>query len=73
MIFWLLTTEVLSLKGELEVGQFNEIADLLKYRNIEKKEEKAEEPTYPTVDDNNDEDREDDGEEKFLEDDEVAA
>jgi len=42
------------LKGELEEGQLNELPDLLKYRNIEKKEEKAEEPTHPTVDDNND-------------------
>jgi len=73
MIFWLLTREVLSLKGELEEGQFNELPDLFMYRNIEKKEEKAEEPTHPTADDNNDEDRDDDGEEKFLEDDEIAA
>ncbi len=73
MVFWLLTREVLSLKGELEDGQFNELPDLFMYRNIEKKEEKTEEPVQPTAEENNDEDRDDEGEEKFLEDDEIAA
>src|SRR4051812_44733600 len=41
MIFWLLTREVLSLKGELEGGVFAELADLFMYRNVEKKEEKT--------------------------------
>ena len=43
MIYWLLTREVLALKGELEEGQFNELPDLFMYRNIEKKEDKVEE------------------------------
>jgi small subunit ribosomal protein SAe len=43
MIYWLLTKEVLSLRGELEGGVFNELPDLFMYRNVEKKEEKEEE------------------------------
>jgi hypothetical protein len=43
MIYWLLTREVLSLKGQLEGDQFNELPDLFMYRNVEKKEEKTEE------------------------------
>ncbi len=43
MIYWLLTREVLSLKDELEDGQFNELPDLFMYRNVEKKDERVEE------------------------------
>jgi small subunit ribosomal protein SAe len=67
MVFWLLTREVLRLKGELEDGQFNELPDLFMYRNIEKKEEnvevKAEEGDDYGVDDNRDEDG---AEENFI-------
>jgi small subunit ribosomal protein SAe len=68
MIFWLLTKEVLRLKGELEDGQFNELPDLFMYRNIEKKEEKVEEERAEEgedygVDDNRDEDG---AEENFI-------
>ena len=43
MIFWLLTREVLSIKGELQDGQFNELPDLFMYRNVEKKDKTEEE------------------------------
>ena len=42
MVYWLLTREVLSLKGELDES-FTDLPDLFMYRNIEKKEEKTEE------------------------------
>ena len=68
MIFWLLTREVLSIKGELQDGQFNELPDLFMYRNIEKKEEvveaeKVEEGEDYGVEDNRDEDG---AEENFI-------
>jgi small subunit ribosomal protein SAe len=62
MIYWLLTREVLALKGELEEGQFNELPDLFMYRNIEKKEEKVEEEVAREEDFGVEEDKEDDGE-----------
>jgi small subunit ribosomal protein SAe len=64
MIYWLLTREVLSLKGELEDGQFNELPDLFMYRNIEKEAKVEEEAQEKEVFD--DEVREDEGEENFL-------
>lgn len=68
MIYWLLTKEVLALKGELEEGQFKELPDLFMYRNLEKKEEKSKEEANAGeefgVDDEN---KEDEGEENFLE------
>lgn len=42
MVYWLLTREVLSLKGELDES-FTDLVDLFMYRNVEKKEEKTEE------------------------------
>jgi small subunit ribosomal protein SAe len=42
MVYWLLTREVLSLKGELDES-FTDLPDLFMYRNVEKKEEKTEE------------------------------
>jgi small subunit ribosomal protein SAe len=68
MIFWLLTREVLRLKGELEDGKFTELPDLFMYRNIEKKEEKVEEERAEEgedygVEDNRDEDG---AEENFI-------
>jgi small subunit ribosomal protein SAe len=65
MIYWLLTREVLSLKGELEDGQFNELPDLFMYRNIEK-ENKIEEEAREE-ENVEEEAREDEGEENFLE------
>ena len=72
MIFWLLTREVLNLKGELQDGQFNELPDLFMYRNIEKKEEKKEEETNEAGDYGveDDEARDEDGaEENFIDND----
>jgi small subunit ribosomal protein SAe len=43
MIFWLLTREVLRIKGELQDDQFNELPDLFMYRNIEKKDKTEDE------------------------------
>jgi small subunit ribosomal protein SAe len=43
MIYWLLTREVLSLKGELEGGAFTELPDLFMYRNVDEKKAKADE------------------------------
>lgn len=70
-IFWLLTREVLSLKGELQDGQFNELPDLFMYRNVEKKEapveeEKPEGDDYGVEDEGREEDQ---GEENFIDDD----
>ena len=68
MIYWLLTREVLALKGELEDGQFNELPDLFMYRNVEKKEEKTEEEAAKEEDFGVEDDgKEDEGEENFLE------
>merc|ERR1712170_308498 len=65
MIYWLLTREVLSLKGELEEGQFNELPDLFMYRNVEKKEERVEEEV--AREENVEEDgNEDEGDDDFL-------
>jgi small subunit ribosomal protein SAe len=66
MIYWLLTREVLALKGELEEGQFNELPDLFMYRNVEKKEEKTEEEAAKEEEGADDE-KEDEGEENFIE------
>jgi len=66
MIYWLLTREVLLLKGELDDGQFNELPDLFMYRNVEKKEEKTEEEVAREEENNEEEGREDEGDEHFL-------
>jgi hypothetical protein len=69
MVFWLLTREVLSLKGELEEGQFTELPDLFMYRNIEKKDEKKEEEVQEG-DVQEEGDKEDDNaEENFIDED----
>jgi small subunit ribosomal protein SAe len=66
MVYWLLTREVLALKGELEGGVFTDLPDLFMYRNVEKKEEKEEEKPEEEADD---EGKEEDGaEENFIED-----
>jgi small subunit ribosomal protein SAe len=74
MIFWLLTREVLSLKGELQDGQFNELPDLFMYRNIEKKDKVEEEQPHEGEDAYGAEDYgekdEDNGEENFIDGDE---
>jgi small subunit ribosomal protein SAe len=73
MIFWLLTREVLRIKGELQDGQFNELPDLFMYRNIEKKE-KVEEEVHQGEDAYGAEDYgekdEDNAEENFIDGDE---
>jgi small subunit ribosomal protein SAe len=67
MVYWLLTREVLSLKGELEDSNFTDLPDLFMYRNIEKKEEKTEEEVRDeAVEEENRED-EDGAEENFIE------
>ena len=67
MIYWLLTREVLALKGELEEGQFNELPDLFMYRNIEKKEDKVEEEVARDEEFGVEDDKEEDGDEVFVE------
>jgi small subunit ribosomal protein SAe len=67
MVFWLLTREVLRLKGELQDGQFSELPDLFMYRNIEKKDEKVEERVDDAEDYGVDDNRDEDGaEENFI-------
>jgi hypothetical protein len=67
MVFWLLTREVLSLKGELQDGQFNELPDLFMYRNVEKKEENVVQENANEGDDYGVDDRDEDGaEEDFI-------
>jgi small subunit ribosomal protein SAe len=73
MIYWLLTKEVLALKGELVDGQFNELPDLFMYRNVEKKEEKVEEEVVREEEAHDDEAKEDEGEDNFIEEEAVAA
>lgn len=70
MIYWLLTREVMALKGESD--QFNELPDLFMYRNVEKKEEKVEDEAKEDEYGAGEEDKEeDDGTANFL--DEEAA
>jgi len=66
MVYWLLTREVLSLKGELDES-FTDLPDLFMYRNIEKKDEKTEEEVV--VEEAEEERADEDGaEENFIED-----
>jgi len=67
MVYWLLTREVLSLKGELDES-FTDLPDLFMYRDVEKKEEKVEEA--PAREDEAEEERaeEEGAEENFIED-----
>ena len=67
MVYWLLTREVLSLKGELDES-FTDLPDLFMYRDVEKKEEKVEEA--PAREDEAEEERADEegAEENFIED-----
>jgi small subunit ribosomal protein SAe len=71
MIFWLLTREVLRIKGELQDGQFNELPDLFMYRNVEKKDKTEEEQQQVVGEDaygaeDYGERDEDNGEENFI-------
>lgn len=66
MVYWLLTREVLSLKGELDES-FTDLPDLFMYRNIEKKDEKTEDEVV--VEEAEEERADEDGaEENFIED-----
>jgi small subunit ribosomal protein SAe len=72
MVFWLLTREVLRLKGELTEGAFDVLPDLFMYRNVEKKTEVVEDEKQEGgedygVDDYGNEERGDEGEENFIE------
>ena len=67
MVYWLLTREVLSLKGELEESNFTDLPDLFMYRNVEKKEEKSEEEAVREEEVEEERVEEDGGEENFLE------
>jgi small subunit ribosomal protein SAe len=74
MVFWLLTREVLRLKGELTEGSFDVLPDLFMYRNVEKKTEVVEEEKQEGgedygAEDYGNEDREE-GEENFINEDE---
>ena len=66
MIFWLLTKEVLALRGE--EANFNDMPDLFMWRDVEKekKEEKQAEEVEERAEDN---DNEAEGEEQFLDED----
>jgi small subunit ribosomal protein SAe len=72
MVFWLLTREVLRLKGELQDGVFDVLPDLFMYRNVEKKAEaKEEEAGHEGGDDYGagdygHEEKGDEGEEDFI-------
>jgi small subunit ribosomal protein SAe len=65
MIYWLLTREVLALKGEAQ--NFDEIPDLFMYRDVEKKEEKVEAEVPAGEEYVEDEAKEDEGETNFIE------
>ena len=65
MIFWLLTKEVMALRGE--EANFNDMPDLFMWRDVEK--EKKEEKQAEEVQMNDEADAEVDGEEAFLDDD----
>ena len=65
MVYWLLTREVLALKGEAQ--SFDELPDLFMYRDVEKKEERVE-PEVPAGEEYvEDEAKEDEGETNFIE------
>lgn len=72
MIYWLLTREVLSLKGELEENNFEVLPDLFMYRDLEKEakkrqeEELAEAAAEDNVEERDDENADDNAEENFL-------
>jgi small subunit ribosomal protein SAe len=74
MIYWLLTREVLSLRGELEGSAFTELPDLFMYRNVEEKKEKVEEEgedrggDYGVDEDEGRDEGEGEGDENFLDD-----
>jgi small subunit ribosomal protein SAe len=67
MVFWLLTREVLRLKGEL-VDSFDVLPDLFMYRNVEKKTEVQEEAAQEEGADYGQEDygEQDNAEENFI-------
>ena len=69
MIYWLLTKEVLALRGEEE--RFTDVPDLFMWRDVEK-EKKAEETAQATAQENEERveepEAEGEGEEAFLDD-----
>jgi small subunit ribosomal protein SAe len=67
MVYWLLTREVLALKGELDES-FTDLADLFMYRNVEKKEEKTEEEVVREEEVEEERADEEGAEENFIED-----
>jgi small subunit ribosomal protein SAe len=70
MVYWLLTREVLNLKGELdENNQFTELPDLFMYRNIEKEEKERKEQSEEKVDEEqNQEEDQEEHEDQFVDD-----
>jgi small subunit ribosomal protein SAe len=74
MVFWLLTREVLRLKGELVEGSFDVLPDLFMYRNVEAKTEVKTDDKEDAGEDygveDYGEDRGDEGEENFINEDE---
>jgi small subunit ribosomal protein SAe len=75
MIYWLLTREVLSIRGRLEGGVFNELPDLFMYRNVEKKVDEGKAPEEEqgrgeeqegAAEGGDEKDEEEEGEEQFI-------
>ena len=74
MIYWLLTKEVLKLKGEIQGDEFNCLPGAFMYRDdketkekAEKKEEKVEEQQPEAeAEEGQEAEAEDDGEENFI-------
>jgi small subunit ribosomal protein SAe len=67
MVYWLLTREVLTLKGELDES-FTDLPDLFMYRDVEKKEEKVEEAAAREEEAEEERAEEEGAEENFIED-----
>jgi small subunit ribosomal protein SAe len=67
MVYWLLTREVLALKGELDES-FTDLPDLFMYRDVEKKEEKVEEAPIREEEAEEERAEEEGAEENFIED-----
>jgi len=69
MIYWLLTREVLTIKGQLKGEQWTELPDLFMHRNLEKKEETKEDENNNEQPEDNDNEPEE-GDEVFVDDEE---
>jgi small subunit ribosomal protein SAe len=70
MVYWLLTREVLMLRGKLENNQFTELVDLFMYRDLEKEDKERKEAERAERENQNDDQgnvEEDDGEDNFVE------